>query len=162
MPTATPPDQVQAVLAEAVVRPTLGARQLVDHLVDRGVRLSPSGVQKLLVRHRLGRRAQRVAALTQLTAATTGVVTTAAKHGPFGFCHFAAPLAQPQRGLRTLPRDRAPGVLPAGLPPPALRSPGRPGRPVQGWLKHYNTRRRNHGDFMRGRMPLAVMQGHLS
>jgi hypothetical protein len=54
------------------------------------VRLSPSGVQKLLVRHRLGRRAQRVAALAQLTAATTGILTTAAKDGPFGFCHFAA------------------------------------------------------------------------
>src|SRR4029453_14036143 len=36
MPTATPPDQVQAVLAEAVARPTLGARQLVGHLADRG------------------------------------------------------------------------------------------------------------------------------
>src|SRR5215218_3836779 len=33
------PDQVEAVLAEAVARPTLGARQLVDHLADRGVRL---------------------------------------------------------------------------------------------------------------------------
>jgi transposase InsO family protein len=37
-----------------------------------------------------GRRAQRVAALAQLTAATTGIVTTDAKDGPFGFCHFAA------------------------------------------------------------------------
>ena len=36
MPTATPPDQVEAVLAEAVARPTLGARQLVGHLADRG------------------------------------------------------------------------------------------------------------------------------
>lgn len=43
-----------------------------------------------------------------------------------------APVTQPQRGPRTLPRDRAPGVLPAGLPPPALRSPGRPQRPVPG------------------------------
>jgi transposase len=59
--TATPPDQVEAVLAEAVARPTLGARQLVDHLAVRGVGLSASGVQKLLRRHRLGRRAQRVA-----------------------------------------------------------------------------------------------------
>ena len=54
------------------------------------MRLSPSGVQKLLRRHRLGRRAQRVAALAQLTAATTGILTTDAKDGPFGFCHFAA------------------------------------------------------------------------
>jgi transposase len=52
MPTATPPDQVEAVLAEAVARPTLGARQLVGHLADRRVRLSASGVQKLLRRHR--------------------------------------------------------------------------------------------------------------
>jgi len=31
-----------------------------------------------------------VAALAQLTAATTGILTTPAKDGPFGFCHFAA------------------------------------------------------------------------
>jgi transposase len=86
MPTATPPDQVEGVLAEAVARPTLGARQLVGHLADQRGRLSPSGVHKLLGRHRLGRRAQRVAALAQLTAAATGIVTTAAKDGPFGFC----------------------------------------------------------------------------
>ena len=54
------------------------------------MRRSAAGVQKLLRRHRLGRRAQRVAALAQLTAATTGIVTTAAKDGPFGFCRFAA------------------------------------------------------------------------
>jgi transposase len=90
MPTATPPEQVEAVLAEAVARPTIGARRLFDHLADPGVRLSPSGVQQLLRRHRLGRRAQRVAAVAQLTAATTAILTTAAKDGPFGFCHFAA------------------------------------------------------------------------
>ena len=90
LPTATPPDQVEVVLAEAVARPTIGARRLVEHLAERGVRLSASGVQKILRRHRLGRRAQRLAALAQLTAATTGIVTTAAKDGPFGFCHFAA------------------------------------------------------------------------
>lgn len=32
----------------------------------------------------------------------------------------------------------------------------------QGWLQTYNTRRRNHGDFMRGRTPMAVMKAHLS
>jgi hypothetical protein len=84
MATATPPDQVEAVLAEAVARPTLGARQLVDHLAVRGVGLSASGVQKLLRRHRLGRRAQRVAALAQLTAVTTGILTTDAKDGRSG------------------------------------------------------------------------------
>jgi hypothetical protein len=68
----------------------LCARQLVGHLADRWVRLSASGVQKILRRHRLGRRAQRVAALAQLTAATTGILTSPLKEGPFGFCHFAA------------------------------------------------------------------------
>jgi transposase len=43
MATATPPDQVQTVLAEAVARPTIGARRLVDHLAVRGVRLSAVG-----------------------------------------------------------------------------------------------------------------------
>lgn len=33
------------------------------------------------------------------------------------------PLPQPQRGGRTLPRDHPPGVLAAGVPPPALHQP---------------------------------------
>jgi hypothetical protein len=41
MPTATPPDQVKAVLAEAVARPTIGARRLVDHLAERGCACRP-------------------------------------------------------------------------------------------------------------------------
>jgi transposase InsO family protein len=90
MPNATPAYVVEIVLAEAVARPTLGARRLLEHLVERGVDLSASGVQKILVRHRLGSRAQRVAALAQITAAGTGLVTEAAREGPFGFCHFAA------------------------------------------------------------------------
>jgi hypothetical protein len=40
IPTETPPDQVEAVLAEAVARPTVGAQRLVDHLADRGIPLS--------------------------------------------------------------------------------------------------------------------------
>jgi transposase InsO family protein len=261
MPTATPPDQVEAVLAEAVARPTLGARQLVCHLADRGVRLSPSGVQKLLRRHRLGRRAQRVAALAQLTAATTGILTTQAKDGPFGFCHFAARpgdlvaldtfyvgklkgigpvwqltavdtatryaigalvagdksardaagfvdhVAERLAGLgveltRVL-TDNGPeftaktftshlkdlGIDHHRIPPrspnhnavcerfqgTALQEFYRPAfhrqhfarladlnAQFQGWLQTYNTRRRNHGDFMHGRTPFAVMEAHLS
>jgi transposase-like protein len=128
MPTATPPEQVEAVLAEAVARPTLGARQLTGHLADRGVRRSPSGVQKLLVRHRLGRRAQRVAALAQLTAATTGIATTAAKDGPFGFCHFAArPGDLVALDTFYVGNSRASGRSGSSrrsTPPPAMRSGG--------------------------------------
>jgi len=261
MPTATPPDQVEAVLAEAVARPTIGAQRLVEHLADRGVRLSASGVQKILRRHRLGRRSQRVAALAQLTAATTGIVTTPAKDGPFGFCHFAArpgdlvaldtfyvaklkgigPVWQltgstpptryavaslvagekPARDaasfvdhvaerlagigveLTGVLTDNGPeftghgfashleelGVGQHRIPPrspnhnavcerfqgTALQEFYRPAfhrqhfarladlnTQLQGWLQTYNTRRRNHGDFMRGRTPLAVMEAHLS
>jgi transposase InsO family protein len=90
MPNATPTWVVEELLAEAVLRPTLGAARYADLLAERGFQLSRSGVQKLLNRHRLGRRRQRVAALAQLSAATTGLVTEAALEGPFGFCHFAA------------------------------------------------------------------------
>jgi transposase InsO family protein len=31
---------------------------------------------------------------------------------------------------------------------------------IDAWLVHYNTRRRNHGDFMRGRTPLEVLDTH--
>jgi len=90
MPNAAPPEIVEVVLAEAIARPTLGARRLLEHLDERGVALSASGVQKILVRHCLGRRAQRVAALAPITAADAGLLTETAKDGPFGFCHFAA------------------------------------------------------------------------
>ena len=90
MPNQTPAWVVDELLAEAVVRPTLGARRYAHDLGKRGFAISPSGVQKILNRHGLGRRRQRVGALAQLTAATTGLVTDDAKTGPFGFCHFAA------------------------------------------------------------------------
>ena len=90
MPNATPTWVVDELLAEAVVRPTLGAARYADVLGERGFVISRSGVQKILNRHGLGRRRQRVAALAQLTATTNGVVTEPALEGPFGFCHFAA------------------------------------------------------------------------
>jgi transposase InsO family protein len=90
MPNQTPAWVVDELLAEAVVRPTLGARRYADQLCSRGFQISASGVQKILGRHGLGRRRQRVGALAQLTAATTGLLVDDAREGPFGFCHFAA------------------------------------------------------------------------
>ena len=90
MPNQTPSWVVEELLAEAVVRPTLGAARYAEIVAERGFVISRSGVQKILNRHRLGRRSERVAALAQLTAATTGLVTDPALEGPFGFCHFAA------------------------------------------------------------------------
>lgn len=90
MPNATPTWVVEELLAEAVVRPTLGADRYAEILAGRGFQLSRSGVQKILNRSGLGRRRQRVGALAQLSAATTGLLTQDALEGPFGFCHFAA------------------------------------------------------------------------
>jgi transposase InsO family protein len=89
-PNVTPAHIVEIVLAEAIARPTLGARRLLEHLAEREVVLSASGVQRVLLRHRLGHRRERVAALAQITAAEAGLVTEEARSGPFGFCHFAA------------------------------------------------------------------------
>jgi transposase InsO family protein len=80
--------EIEAILAEAIARPTLGAGRLLEHLAERDVHRSKSGVQKILNRHGLGTRAARVTALAALTAATTGVVTREAE--PRGFCHWAA------------------------------------------------------------------------
>jgi transposase InsO family protein len=90
LPNQTPTWVVEELLAEAVVRPTLGAGRYAEILAGRGFEMSRSGVQKVLNRSSLGRRRQRVAALAQLTAATTGLMTEPALEGPFGFCHFAA------------------------------------------------------------------------
>jgi transposase InsO family protein len=87
--TQTPAHEEEVVLAEAVARPTLGARRLLEHLEERGVRRSASGVQKVLRRHHLGTRRERVAALAALTAADTGVVAPRALE-PYGFCLFAS------------------------------------------------------------------------
>ena len=258
MPNATAPEVIEAVLAEAVARPTLGARRLLEHLEERDVVLSASGVQKLLRRHQLGRRAQRLAALASITAAHEGLVTRAGAEGPFGFCHFASrpgqlvaldafyvgrlkgvgtvwqltavdtatrwavaelitsskdvaatvafvdrvqerleaigieltgvlsdngpefrpsfSAAMEARGVthhRTPPRspdhnavcERFQGIALDEFYRPAFHRQ-RFDRLVdldtqfQRWLERYNTRRRNHGDFMRGRTPLTVLNSH--
>ncbi|MBE1610032.1 DDE-type integrase/transposase/recombinase [Actinopolymorpha pittospori] len=89
-PNAMSAQEVSAILAVAVAHPTLGARQPLRHLAAQGVHRSASGVQKVLARHHLATRRQRVAALASITAATTGLVTDAAKDGPFGFCQYAS------------------------------------------------------------------------
>ena len=83
-------EEVAVILAEAIARPTLGAKALLRHLQARGVQRSASGVAKVLHRHQLGTRRQRVAALASLTAVDGGQVTDAAMEGPFGFCLFAS------------------------------------------------------------------------
>jgi hypothetical protein len=87
MPEATPTHVVEALLTLAVVEPTIGCRQYADRLGDRGFSIAKSTVQKHLVAHNLAKRAQRLARAAAITAATTGLVTEAArKDEPFGFC----------------------------------------------------------------------------
>jgi transposase InsO family protein len=91
MPNATPTHVVAELLTLAVTEPTLGCRQLTDALSERGYGLGKSTVQKHLVVHGLGRRAQRLARAAAIAAATSGLVTEAAAEDQrFGFCHFAA------------------------------------------------------------------------
>lgn len=80
--------EIEAILAEAIARPTLGAGRLLEHLSERGIDRSKSGVHKVLARHGLATRAARVKTLASITAATSGTITRQAE--PRGFCHFAA------------------------------------------------------------------------
>lgn len=90
LPNATPTHIIEDLLTLAVIEPTIGCRQYADRLAERGFTISKTTVQKLLVDHGLGRRAQRVARAAAITAATTGLSTQAARDSePFGFCHYS-------------------------------------------------------------------------
>jgi transposase InsO family protein len=90
LPNATPTHVVEELLTLAVVIPTIGCRQYVDRLGERGYSVGKTTVQRLLVTHGLSRRAQRVARAAAITAATTGLSTDAARAiEPFGFCHYS-------------------------------------------------------------------------
>ena len=90
LPNATPTHIVEDLLTLAVIEPMIGCRQYADRLADRGYSVGKTTVQKLLVEHGLGRRAQRVARAAAITAATTGLSTEASRDNePFGFCHYS-------------------------------------------------------------------------
>ena len=87
MPSATPTHVVERLFTLAVLEPTIGCRQYADRLGDQGFVIAKSTVQKHLVAHGLGKRSQRLARAAAITAATTGLVTEAARDDePFGFC----------------------------------------------------------------------------
>ncbi|MGH9466453.1 MAG: DDE-type integrase/transposase/recombinase, partial [Terriglobales bacterium] len=87
MPGATPTHVVEELLTLAVLEPTIGCRQYADRLCDRGFCIAKSTVQKILVTHGLGRRSERLGRAAAITAATTGLMTEAARNDePFGFC----------------------------------------------------------------------------
>ena len=90
MPNATPTHVVERLLTLAIEIPTLGCRQYADRLADAGFEISKTTVQKLLVDHGLGRRAQRVARAAAIVAFCSGLITDAAADDDlFGFCHWA-------------------------------------------------------------------------
>ena len=90
LPNATPTHVVERLLSVAVTQPTLGARQFADRLGDEGFVVSKTTVAKILADHGLSRRSQRLARAAAIAAATSGLVTDAAREAePCGFCHFA-------------------------------------------------------------------------
>lgn len=90
MPNALPPETVEVVLAESIAWPTLGVRRLLQHLGERDVVLSASGVRWSWSVTTSAGGPSGSAALAQITAARSGLLTEAAKEGPFGLCHFVA------------------------------------------------------------------------
>ena len=87
MPEATPTHVVERLLTLAVLEPTIGCRQYADRLLDQGFSIAKSTVQKILVEHGLATRKLRLAKAAAIAAATTGLVTEAAREAePFGFC----------------------------------------------------------------------------
>ena len=71
----------------AVLEPTHRLSPYADLLGDQGFVIAKSTVQKHLVDHGLGKRSQRLARAAAIAAATTGLVTEAARDDePFGFC----------------------------------------------------------------------------
>jgi transposase InsO family protein len=88
MPEATPTHVIETLLTLAVTQPTIGCRQYADRLFHQGFSISKSTVQKHLVAHGLGKRAQRLARVAAIAAATTGLVVPEVlrKDEPFGFC----------------------------------------------------------------------------
>ncbi len=90
LPNATPTHVLNVLLTIAVTEPTIGCRQYADRLGERGFVIAKTTVQKLLNDHGLGRRQARVARAAAIAAASTGLITDAARDEPFGFCHFAA------------------------------------------------------------------------
>ncbi len=260
LPNATPTWVVNELLTLAVTEPTIGCRQYADRLADRGYAIAKSTVQKILVDHGLGRRAQRVGRAAGIAAATTGLLTEAAADDElFGFCLWAARpgdlmaldsfyignlkgvgkvyqltavdtatrwavvmivLGVPDAattarfadhvlrrfrrlgvGVRAVLTDNGPeyigraftaavaakGLAHHRIPPrspnhnavcerfhgTALQEGWRPAfhrrrfasvrqlqAEIDAWLVHYNTRRRNHSDFMRGRTPKEVLTIH--
>jgi transposase InsO family protein len=87
MPSATPTHVVERLFTLAVLEPTIGCGHYADRLGDQGFVIAKSDVPKHLVDHGLGTRATRLARAAAITAATSGLLTEAARDDePFGFC----------------------------------------------------------------------------
>jgi hypothetical protein len=112
LPKATPTHVVEQLLILAVLEPTLGARRLAD----QGWPIAVSTAHKHLTAAGLATRKLRLARAAVIAAATTGVVTDAARDPePFGFCHTAPGPGRARRRRQLLHREpqRCRQVLPA-------------------------------------------------
>src|SRR6185437_9581292 len=75
----------ERLLTLALLETTIGCRHYADRLGDQGYVIAKSTVQKILVAHGLGTRAKRLARAAAISAATSGLITDAARdEWPFG------------------------------------------------------------------------------
>ena len=88
VPGATPTHVVDELLTLAVTRPTLGCRG-GDALEARGLVLSESSLQRLLVAHGLGARRQLRARRDDRRARPASRARSSARRGRVGFCLFS-------------------------------------------------------------------------
>lgn len=74
-PAAVPVQTERRVMAIALAWPTCGPQWYSDQLAREGVTIAPVTAWRVLRRHRLGTRRQRLAVLEHASAVTTGVLT---------------------------------------------------------------------------------------
>ena len=181
LPNATPTHVVEQLLTLAVLEPP--SARLADRLAEAGWAIAASTAQK----HLSGPgwpRDQRVARAAVIAAATTGMVTDAARAAePFGFCHFAAggPASWLAWTASTSATSKAWASLPAhrgGRPHPLGHRDHRAGAPTGAHTARFVDRSRHwrrHGHALRAvvtdngpeyiaeefRAPLAAQVRHL-
>ena len=74
-PAAVPVQTERRVMAVALAWPTCGPQWYSDQLAREGVAIAPVTAWRVLRRHQLGTRRQRLAVLERASAATTGLLT---------------------------------------------------------------------------------------
>jgi len=174
MPNATPTWVVNELLTLTVTEPTIGCRQYADRLTDTATRWAiimivlgvPNGtVSARFVQHVISRY-RRLGVTMRCVLSGNGPEYIART--------FTDALAAKELTHQRIP-PRSPNynAVCERFQGSALQECWRPAfhrrrftsirqlqAEIDSWLVHYNNRRRNHGDLMRGRTPRVVLDSH--